>query len=332
MPAGYFDLVLRQLGTTPHAAAALLENTDVSLAHLDEPDAEITLGQQLQQLRNANQIFPPGWALTVGRAFQPSTHGSVGFAAISAPTLGAAFHVFERFCHLRNPSYRARVRRQGTELRLELEQCLTLLEEENLPLIETFLLSFQGFVEAVLGRPMVEGHFEIAAPAPSYVKRYADYFHAEVRFAAPTTAMVIPVAWSTLRCPFADRALYAATTSTLDLLARRFERPDYTAARVEHLMIVSGDAGLPLANAARLLGVSQRTLVRHLRVAGRTYRSLRDAHRRRRAEALLREGSLTATELAYRLGYEDAANFGRACRRWFGDSPGRLRQQVRARA
>jgi hypothetical protein len=32
---------------------------------------------------------------------------------------------------------------------------------------ETFLLSFQGFVEAALGRPMVEGHFEIAAPAPS---------------------------------------------------------------------------------------------------------------------------------------------------------------------
>jgi len=32
-------------------------------------------------------------------------------------------------------------------------------------------------------------------------------------------------------------------------------------------------------------------------------------------------------ELAYRLGYEDTANFNRACRRWFGKSPGRLRQK-----
>ena len=51
----------------------------------------------------------------------------------------------------------------------------------------------------------------------------------------------------------------------------------------------------------------------------------RNAHRRRRAEDLLREGSLTVSQLAYRLGYEDAANFNRACQRWFGSSPGKPR-------
>ena len=222
MPAAALDFVLRQLGTTAQAAAALLEGTGVSLAHLAEPDAEITLGQQLRTLRNANRIFPPGWALRVGQAFQPSTHGPVGIAAISAATLGAAFEVLERFCHLRNPSYRAQARQQGSEVRLELHQCLALLEEERLPLIETYLLSFQGIVEAVLARAMTEGRFEIAEPAPPYVKRYHDYFHAEVRFDAPTTAIVIPAAWRQLRCPSADRGLYAAAMSTLDVLARRF--------------------------------------------------------------------------------------------------------------
>jgi AraC-like DNA-binding protein len=52
---------------------------------------------------------------------------------------------------------------------------------------------------------------------------------------------------------------------------------------------------------------------------------LRDADRRRRAEELLREGVLTVAELAFRLGYQDAGNFSRACRRWFGASPGSLR-------
>lgn len=42
---------------------------------------------------------------------------------------------------------------------------------------------------------------------------------------------------------------------------------------------------------------------------------------------LLRAGSLTVAELAYRLGYEDSANFSRACRRWFGSAPGGLRQK-----
>ena len=139
--------------------------------------------------------------------------------------------------------------------------------------------------------------------------------------------MVIPAGWRQLRCPFADRGMYAAASSTLHALARRLDGLDYTAARVEQLMTVSGDPGLPLAQAARLLGVSRRTLVRRLQGAETTYRFLRDAHRRRRAETLLRDGSLTAAEVAYRLGYGDAANFGRACRRWFGSSPGTLRQQ-----
>jgi AraC-like DNA-binding protein len=44
----------------------------------------------------------------------------------------------------------------------------------------------------------------------------------------------------------------------------------------------------------------------------------RRGDRRQCAEELLREGALTAEEVAYELGFEDAANFGRACRRWFG--------------
>ena len=327
MPAAPLDFVVRQLGTTTQAAAALLDGTVVSLAYLAEPDAEITLGQHLRLLRNANRIFPPGWALSIGRAFQPSTHGPVGIAAISAPTLGAAFEVLERFCHLRNPSYRARVREQGSEVRLELDQCLALLEEERLPLIETYLLSFQGIVEAVLARPMTEGRFEIAEPAPLYVERYDEYFHAEVRFDAPATAIVIPAAWQQLRCPSADRGLFTAAMSALDVLARHFDRVDYTAAQVEHLMTVSGDVGVSLAEAAKRLGVSSRTLVRRLRETGTTYRDLRDAHRRRRAEKLLREGSLTVAEVAYQLGYEATPNFNRACRRWFGSSPGKLRHE-----
>ena len=327
MPGGYFDLVLRHVGTTPEVVAALLEGTDVSLAQLAKPDAEITLGQGLRQLRNANKAFPPGWALDVGRNFQPSTHGPLGIAAICAPTLREAFDVIQRGCHLRHPAYRARVEEQRDELRLEINQCLALFEEERLPLIETFLLSFQGFVEAVLGRRMSEGRFEIAAPAPSYSERYRNYFHGEVRFDAPVSAIVIPAKWGRLRCPFADSGMYAAATRQLDALSLKFDRMDYTAAHVEYLMLVTGDSGLSLADAAKRLGLSERTLMRRLHDAGTTYRLLLDAHRRRRAEELLRDGTLTVAELGYRLGYEDSANFNRACRRWFGRPPGRLRQK-----
>ena len=71
--------------------------------------------------------------------------------------------------------------------------------------------------------------------------------------------------------------------------------------------------------------LSRRTLIRRLHEGGTGYRELINAHRRRRADALLREGTLTVAEVGDRLGYEDAANFGRACQRWFGKPPGALR-------
>ena len=37
---------------------------------------------------------------------------------------------------------------------------------------------------------MTEGRFELAAPAPSYAKRYPEYFHGPVRLEAAATAMM----------------------------------------------------------------------------------------------------------------------------------------------
>lgn len=327
MPAGYFDLVIRHLGSNATAAAALLDGTGISRAQLAKPDAQITLGQALRLVRNANRALPPGWSLDIGRAFQPSAHGPLGIAAISAPTLWDAFDVIAHTCHLRHPAYRASLVKTHGQLHLEINQCVSLFEEEHLALIEVFLLSMQGIAEAIIGRPMTEGRFDVAAPAPSYASRYADYFHADVKFDTRTSAMILPAEWATIRCPFADSGMYAAALKALEAQARKFDSQDYTAAHVEHLMAVTGDPGLSLADAAQRLNISERTLMRRLHDSGTTFRELRDAHRRRRAESLLRDGTMTVAELGYRLGYEDSANFNRACRRWFGRSPGLLRQK-----
>lgn len=327
MPAGNFDLALRLLGTTAQATAALLEGTDVTIGQLAGPEAEITLGQGLRLLRNANRIFPPGWALHLARAFQPSAHGPLGIAAISASTLREALDVIEHACHLRHPAYRAKVHASPGELRLEITEQLALYEEERLPLIETFLLSFQGIVEAIIGRPMSEGRFEISSAKPAHVELYRDHFNGEVRFEAPESAMVIPAKWGELRCPFANPGLHQVAMKQLEASSGRYARLNFTAAHVEHMLMTSGDAGLSMIDVATRLGLSERTLVRRLGNVGTTFRDLRDAQRRRRAEELLRAGNMTIAEVGYQLGYLDAANFNRACRRWFGRSPGSIRQK-----
>jgi AraC-like DNA-binding protein len=149
-----------------------------------------------------------------------------------------------------------------------------------------------------------------------------------VRFDQPETRATLPAAWLALPSPMADAAAFASAVAKLEAQARRLEGEDFLLARIEQLLEASGDAGLPLAAAAKQLHLSRRTLNRRLAECGTAYRELHEHHLRERAQRLLADPSLGVAEVAWRLGYEDASNFGRACRRWFGMAPAKLRETL----
>jgi hypothetical protein len=73
MPSAYFLLVLREFGTTPDVVAAILDGIE---RRLDDQSAEITLGDQIRQVRNVNRIEAPGWGLRIGRRFDAAARRS----------------------------------------------------------------------------------------------------------------------------------------------------------------------------------------------------------------------------------------------------------------
>ncbi|MFK7987087.1 MAG: AraC family transcriptional regulator ligand-binding domain-containing protein [Sandaracinaceae bacterium] len=96
-------------------------------------------------------------------------------------------------------------------------------------------------------------------------------------------------------------------------------------ARVEAALLRSLSAGDgTLADTARLLGTSARTLQRQLADRGEAFTGVRARLRRARAEAWLVEG-LSSADVAGRLGYANRASFERAFRRWTGMSPAAFR-------
>ncbi len=80
-----------------------------------------------------------------------------------------------------------------------------------------------------------------------------------------------------------------------------------------------------VAEIAKALGLSTRTLQRRLTIAGRGYEAVLDEVRRARAEALLPDGGLDLAEIAYKLGYSEHSALTRAAIRWFGVPPSRMR-------
>jgi len=330
MTSAYFKFVVEQLGTTQVLREAILQGTGVDAANVASLGEEITLGQQLRQVRNVNVVAPPGWALALGARLGSATHGALGFGAVSARTLRDTLELLVRFGHVRDPSFGFHLRKAGRNVRIEIHERIDLLEEERIPLIETFLLSLQALAESILGRKLEGTKVEVSA-RPVHGDLYRRYFSGAVGFGCEASALVVPESWLDHPSPFADLALHRVSVVKLEALAERLKGKRYTAALVEELMASGGQGGRPLEDVARRLSVSKRTLIRRLGEAGTTYRELRDAHRRKLAVEFLSDTSLTAAEIAYRLGYEDASNFGKACHRWFGRSPGAERKRLSER-
>jgi AraC-like DNA-binding protein len=79
--------------------------------------------------------------------------------------------------------------------------------------------------------------------------------------------------------------------------------------------------------AAEISGVSPRTLNRRLSEQGTSYAELLDQARLAKAASMLTETDEKLLDISLMLGYENAANFSRAFRRWTGISPREYRRQ-----
>ncbi|MDJ0851962.1 MAG: AraC family transcriptional regulator ligand-binding domain-containing protein [Myxococcota bacterium] len=327
MPASYFRLFLRRFGRSPDEQEAILDGTGVGRteALAAGPDATIELWQQLRQLENLTRVAPASWALDVGPALQGSAHGALGAAVATAPDLGEALRVLDRFAHVRAPYFRIGEASRGSEHQVSIELELPLEPGLARPMLELLALSLQALIESALGEPMSEARFRLPFAPPSYAERYGEALHAPVAFGAPALIISIPAGWLRLPCPFADTAQHRAALEALEAQERALQGPSFIVAQVER--IFAGCPGAPPGadEVARRLHLSRRTLVRRLAACGASFRELADGHRRRRAEQLLGDESLSVSEVGDRLGYTEPANFGRAVRRWFGTSPSALR-------
>lgn len=166
------------------------------------------------------------------------------------------------------------------------------------------------------------------------VSVYEDVLGVPVRFRAPRVEIIVDR--STLDTPLArpTPAAYApffrAWADTL--LARHARRPSLEE-RVREAIARQLDVGEPsLADVARHVAMSERSLHRHLAAAGASFRELLDATRRARAMELLDDDDSTVVSIASALGFSDGRAFARAFKRWTGRTPRAARDSSRALA
>jgi AraC-like DNA-binding protein len=151
---------------------------------------------------------------------------------------------------------------------------------------------------------------------------------AHVAFAQPATAIVFPRALldQPLRPPRLDLELSRESIDTWEASA---PAGDFVGSIVQVVEMLSWEGYPDIHLTADVLGMSVRSLQRHLAAAGFTHESLVGRARFATAATLLEETDAKILDIALDLGYSDHAHFTRAFRRWAGCSPQEFRARYR---
>jgi AraC-like DNA-binding protein len=305
---------------------ALLAGTGFTEETLRDPNVRVALADCARLVERAQKLTnEPALALYLGMQMRVSSHGFLGFAAMTASTVGEALAFAERFAATRTSVL-------GISTVVE-EDTAALVIEERVdlgPLREFVVMALMIGVwqigQTLTGR-VLRGSAECAFAAPSWLARLPPIGGEMLRFGRP-----------------AHRLRFAADVLALPLVSADPVAVQLARAQCERELAMLVDAGLPgrvraalgvadghfrnVEEVAKELHVSTRTLKRKLAALGTSYSAILDETRRQKAMLLLEDRSLALAEIAGRLGYTELPNFTRAFRKWTGETPGAYRRRA----
>ncbi len=305
---------------------ALLRELHVPPTALADPDARIPLAldHRIWALAAA-RAGDPAFGLHVARQFGLGAFEALDYAMWSSANLADAIDRLVRFHRLIGDDAALRLQRRGSRAHL------VRVHAHDLPQrAECFFA-----VLVVRARELVKGSIRphevrFAHVAPADTRPHRALFRCPVRFAAATSRLVIDDAALKLPVRTARPPLARVLDRYMQDLLDRLPEPSAFLGRAHHAIARALGGGPPsLAATAAALRTSRRTVQRRLQALGLTHRQLVDEVRRDLARRLLATASLSITEVAYLLGFEDGSGFYRAYRRWTGGAPSRHRPRLR---
>jgi AraC-like DNA-binding protein len=313
LPGVYLLEVVELAARFRVSAAELLAGLPLSADDLRDPGFRLPIRQVAEVVERARRLTrEPALALYMGMQMKLSSHGFLGFAAMTAATLGEAIELGVRFSSTRTTAIGLALYVEGKTASIVIEERAPLGTLRDFAVL-SLAVGLWNIGQVLTGRPP-EGIAECSFPAPDYVR--AVPLAGLIRFGQPANRLVFAAS-------LLDTPLKTADPVALQLARAQCERE--LAGRVR-AALTGQPVGFPsVTDVARRLHVSPRTLKRKLAEQRTTYSAILDDVRRQRALLLLDNRDLAIADIASRLGYTEVPNFTRAFRKWTGTTPAAYR-------
>lgn len=320
VPVAYTVTLARFLRRYGVERDALLDGCGVPAAALHDAEAYLTIAQSERLVARAMELVPrPGLGFEYGLSLDLAAHGLLGFSVLRRASPRELTRMVVDYLRIRLPLMELELHaHDGTyELRVT--------DRWNLGDARRFLTeAYLGSIHALAAPAFrdLEICFDFPRPRQVVYERHVrcavSYGHAcshlKVRLGATDTRPV----------DLRDTPLYANQLARAELEA---EERCSIVLRVSQCIMRDPGRHSTLEGVAEDIGLSPRSLRRHLQAGGASFSEIRNRIRKQFAIRYLRGTSLPLESIAARLGYGDQATFTRAFREWTGLSPGRFRRE-----
>jgi AraC-like DNA-binding protein len=258
---------------------------------------------------------------------RPGTFDVMDYAVRTAPTLRVALERLVRYNCLVHDAAVFTLIENGPRARIEHAfRVGTVQSRHSAEFTIAALLSIGAHITAT---PLEARAVEFRHAAPSQAARRAlhEFFGVEPRFSMRVNAIEIDATALGRGVPAADPALFRIIEEHAEsLLAKRPEHAETSTQRARRKIADALREGTPtIAEVAKRMKMSERSLQRRLADEGVTFDALLDELRRDLALRYLADRNLAVAEIAYLLGFSDPSPFHRAFKRWTGTTPAEAR-------
>lgn len=307
-----FLRVLRRTEGFPVEVLAELEAMD--------PDARLPLSTSNRMLEAAVSITGDvNLGLEAARELEHGEAGALDYAVSSASTVREAIDSAARYIRLVN---------DALELRVELSgERAVVVVEDKIPVpraavdfeVAGIFRSFRNVWAACPSPPTVL--FAHGAP-PDRAEYAATFGDAPIAFGAPYSGFALEASSLDAAMPTADSKLHDVIRQHAERMLAELPRAHDLIERVRDAIARELAGGNPsVAQIAKGLHTSPRTLERRLEREGTTFSALLEDLRKRLALCYVGTQDLDLSEVAFLLGFSQTTAFHRAFKRWTGDTP-----------
>ena len=305
---------------------ALLRKAGLSRIQIEDPQVRISVRSQVVFLELvAKALDDDLLGFHLSQNFDLRMIGLLYYVLASSETLGEALGRVARYSSIVNEGFRVTVR-EGREINVVLES-VGIPRRLNRHQIE---FSFGIFIRAcreITKRRLTANHVRFVHRR-NLTSEMSSFFGGDVEFGADVDQVTFSRSILDIAVVSADPYLNKLLIKQYeDVLAHRKLNRNAFALTVENAIVPLLPHGKASAtDVARKLGMSQRTLARHLASEGLTFVGMLKELRLDLAKRDLADRDLSISKIAWLLGYQDVSSFTHAFKRWTGNTPRAIRQ------